>query len=530
MAPKMRLIRFLVPLLAAVPVFAAPTFTNPLAEGADPWVTRHDGRYVWCQAPGNRGVTLWISDSLTSLGTAHEIWKAPETGPYSKEVWAPEAHFIDRHWYIYFAADDGNNANHLAYVLKSEGSDPLGKYELHGPFATGGGADGKSPNIWAIDMTVLDHEGKLYAIWSGWDAPGTDRQYLYIAPMKSPVELAGPRVLLCDNDDYLWERTEETESSRGLNEGAQVLKHQDRTFVVYSCGASWDTTYKLGMLELTGPDPLDPRSWKKFPEPVFKSTGETYGVGHGSFVKSPDDRQWWHVYHAKRSPDHGWQRAIFAQPFSFTAEGLPDFGTPVAPGSKIDVPSGTRIPEISLPYRASLTRYAGQNDFSYYGHQQFFGFRADGVHLGVVPEAPVNGYRSGEKLILEGSDFTDIRAEVDIEFVQGDRDAGIVFRVTDPSVGFDAQKGYFAGVLPGQQAVLLGKMDGRTWTELARSPVEIRNRKARLEVTARGEDITIAVDGKILIETRDATWTRGAIGLRVVDTHAAFRNLSVARP
>src|SRR6187402_819740 len=80
------------------------TFTNPIAEGADPWVSKHDGRYVWCFSEGNRGISVWISDRLTSTGTRHVVWQAPENGPYSKEVWAPEMHRLDGKWYIYFAA------------------------------------------------------------------------------------------------------------------------------------------------------------------------------------------------------------------------------------------------------------------------------------------------------------------------------------------------------------------------------------------------------------------------------------------
>jgi hypothetical protein len=76
---------------------------------------------------------------LTSLGRKHIVWRAPDRGPVSREVWAPELHFLDGKWHIYFAASDGKNENHLAYVLVSEDSDPLGKYTLHGPWrrATG---------------------------------------------------------------------------------------------------------------------------------------------------------------------------------------------------------------------------------------------------------------------------------------------------------------------------------------------------------------------------------------------------------
>lgn len=519
--------------LALLSCFAPPLhadeFVNPVAEGADPWVTRHDGRYVWCFSEGNRGISVWLSDRLTSIGTRHVVWKAPESGPFSKEVWAPEMHRLDGKWYIYFAASDGKNENHLAYVLESKDGDPLGPYQLHGPFPTGDGADGKSPNIWAIDMTVLEHGGKRYALWSGWDKPGTDRQFLYIAPMAGPVKLAAPRTLLCDNATHLWERTEETADSRGLNEGPQVLKRGDRTFVTYSCGASWKDTYKLGLLELTGADPLDPASWTKHPEPVFKSGGNTIGVGHSTFVPAPDGSEMWHVFHAKVDARDGWRRAVFLQPVAFKSDGFPDFGTPVQAGQAIPRPKGETVPAAALPVARSLRDPADLRGFSYFGHQQFLAAEKDGVHLGTVPAHPVNDYRSGEKLVLDGGDFADLDASVKLRFVKGGRDAGLLVRVAKPSVGFDAQHGYFAGILPDQKRVIFGKTDGKSWQEIARADLGFidKDKPVTLGVRARGDRFQITVDGKEVLQASDSTYPRGSVGLRVVDTHACFSDLKV---
>ncbi len=319
-------------------------FKNPIFEGADPWVVKDPNadRFIWCRSGTLKpdSIELGVSNSITTVGELHTIWTAPATGPYSKELWAPELHFLDGRWYVYFAADDGNNHNHLTYVLESETADPLSKYALHGPLKTGEGPDADKPNIWAIDMTVLNHRTGRYAIWSGWDAPGTDQQYLYIAKMKSPTELVGPRVQLFDNDDHLWERTEEKQESRGLAEGPEVLQHKGRTFVSYSTGASWLPTYKLGLLELTGDDPMNPQHWKKYDQPSFESTDSVYGVGHSCFIELPGkEPRWWHVYHAKLDREPGWHRGVFVQPFSFTAEGLPDFGQPLDRGVPITISS-----------------------------------------------------------------------------------------------------------------------------------------------------------------------------------------------
>lgn len=505
----------------------ADTFVNPIAEGADPSVIRHGDKYIWCQSAGNTGVAVWVSDRLTSLGTPHVVWKAPETGPYSKEVWAPEIQEINGKFYIYVAASDGNNANHLAYVLESEGNDPLGPYKLHGPLPTGDGEDGKSPNIWAIDMYALEHEGSLYAIWSGWDKPGSDNQYLYIAPMKSPTELSGPRVLLAENDTYLWERTEEKESSRGLAEGPQILKHEGRTFLIYSTAASWLPTYKLGLMELIGKDPLDPASWKKHDEPVFRSTDKNFGTGHGGFVQSPDGKEWWHIYHAKRDKSPNWLRGIFVQPFTFK-DGFPDFGTPVDPGSSIPRPSGEKLPAPELPLSISFKSEKDLGPFSYYGHQQFIKPTDKGIELGAVPANPVNDYRTGEKLILDGGDFTDFTVSTKIHFVNGDRDAGILFRVTDPSVGFDAQRGYFAGIIPKSKEVVLGKSDGKKWEQIAKAPATFDSGKTiNLSVKTQGEHLIVSIDGKSVVTAKDSTYKSGTVGLRVVDTHARFEGLDV---
>jgi len=323
-------------------------FVNPIGEGADPWIIRDPNadRYLWCVSADDQGIDLYSTKNLTSFGQKHTVWTVPKTGPYSKQVWAPELHFLQGKWHIYFAASNGKNENHLAYVLSSKTADPLGEYELHGPLQTG---DTDDQNLWAIDMTPLEHQGKLYALWSGWDGPDTDQQFLYIAEMATPSKLATKRVLLCQNNDYPWEFTEPAPNGRGLNEGPQVLKNKARTFVTYSCGASWLPSYKLGLLELTGKDPLDPESWQKFKDPVFQSTKETFGVGHSCFVKSPDGSEWWHLFHAKRDRAPGWQRALFAQPFTFSKKGFPQFGKPISPGEPLPRPGGESASRLKLP-------------------------------------------------------------------------------------------------------------------------------------------------------------------------------------
>ena len=498
------------------------TFVNPIAEGADPWVIRdpRSQRYLWCMSEGNRAIAIHSSPSVTSLGRKSIVWHAPDEGPWSREVWAPELHYLDEHWYIYFAASDGQNQNHLAYVLKSADDDPLGEYHLHGPFATGEGPNGLSPNLWAIDMTVMQHRGKRYALWSGWDRPDSDQQFLYIAQMKSPTELATPRVRLCENDTHLWERVEPSLNHRGLNEAPQIFQSDSRTVVVYSCGASWLSTYKLGMLELVGDNPLDPAAWRKQKQPVFQGTTSVVGVGHSCWVPSLDDRQWWHVFHAKRDTAPGWRRAIFVQPLNIDPQGYPVFGVPLPPRTRMDRPSGDLMHDAEFSVR----------EFDYFGHHQLLTEADETLRIGQMPEAPVNLYRSGEKVLFSGRVSRDFVAEVTLDFhgERNARDGGLLFRAMEPSIGYDAQKAYFAGLIPGTQLVILGKTDGIHWQELARSKTQIDpDQPQHLRLKVQGNQFVIFHNGKKTIEHSDSTYTQGHLGLRVVDTDASFSNIVI---
>jgi GH43 family beta-xylosidase len=272
------------------------------------------------------------------------VWRAPAEAWNSRQVWAPELHFLAGHWFIYYAASDSDNAHHRMGVLQAATDDPQGEYLEKGVLSTGDDEAGGGPNRWAIDATVLTLDERLYLIWSGWPA-GEDVQYLYIAPLANPWTVEGKRIRLCDNATHVWERVSEDPKQRGLNEAPQVLRHGERVFVIYSCSGSWEPTYKLGLLELRpGGDPLDPSHWRKHDRPVFQSAGEVCGVGHGSFVQSPDGREDWIVYHAKKLPTPGWDRVVCMQKFTWSADGFPEFGRPAAWGERMAAPSGERRP------------------------------------------------------------------------------------------------------------------------------------------------------------------------------------------
>ena len=315
------------------------TFTNPLRDGADPWITKYDGRYYTCFKSG-RGIAVTESDDMTRFERERVVWQPADSGAWNSfNIWAPELHRLRGKWYIYYAAAPVPGSPFTGQrtgVLECD--TPLGDYRDCGMLYTGDNPDGKTDNIWAIDMTIFEHRGELYAVWSGWerqrDTDATD-QLLYIARMESPTRI-GPRILL-SRPDQPWEQGDHI----SLQEGPSALRHGDDLFIVYSTRGSWSRHYKLGQLRLRTPDsdPLDPASWIKS-GPVFTGNDHIHGGGHASFTTSPDGREHWIYYHSKKDTVHNWGRDVRLQRFDFDAAGNPRFGQPAEPGP-YPMPSGT---------------------------------------------------------------------------------------------------------------------------------------------------------------------------------------------
>jgi GH43 family beta-xylosidase len=342
---KKNQILFLFLMLGSLFSFSQETFTNPLLpSGADPFSFYYKGYYYYTHTTGSN-ITIWKTKSIALLKTAEKkvVFTPPAKGPYSKELWAPEIHRLQNKWYIYFAADSGNNNDHRLWVLENGSDDPLqGEWQMKGKLST---PDDK----WAIDASVFENKGKLYCIWSGWEGDGNGQQNIYIAAMKNPWTVEGKRVKI--SSPYLdWEMHGDLNSKNdpphvNVNEGPELLRHGQQLFLIYSASGCWTEYYALGMLSTTDDkDLMNPASWKKSPQPVFKANAgnKVYAPGHNSFFTSPDGKENWILYHANSAPGQGCGRfrSPRAQPFRWKKNGEPDFGEPVKEGEPLPVPGG----------------------------------------------------------------------------------------------------------------------------------------------------------------------------------------------
>ena len=303
------------------------TVQNPVAPaGADPWVIQHEGKYYYCYSSpvwffGGVGVAEIPSLDKISTEGGSQVYVAPaEEGAdlsHSFNYWAPELHYINGEWYIYVACDDGNNETHRMYVLKGTTQNPTDPFEYVGQITD-------PTNKWAIDGTVMQLNGELYFIWSGWEGDVNVAQHIYIAHMSNPWTIDSERVML-STPEYDWEKHGEPL----INEGPTILQHGGKTFLTYSASGSWTDDYCLGMLTLVGDDPMNPASWEKSEVPVFeKRWAVCYGPGHSSFTTAVDGSVWM-VYHGNLEMGTGWEgRSIWIAPVTFDKDGTPNFGTP----------------------------------------------------------------------------------------------------------------------------------------------------------------------------------------------------------
>ena len=321
--------------MAATPDAAARTFTNPLLpSGPDPWITRVGDDYYYMHTLGNR-LAIRRTRDISKLADAPEvtIWTPPATGPNAQSIWAPELHRIDGKWYVYYSAaasgfDDDDHRG--VFVLENAGEDPLsGEWIDRGRVNTA---------RTGIDGTTFEHAGKRYFVYSPY--VGSD-SVLAIARMSNPWTLVGEEVVLA-RPDQAWER----QGGRQILEGPEFLAGpKGDLFMSYSGSACWSDDYALGLLRAApGSDPMDAAAWTKSPRPVLVKSqkNNVYATGHNGFFTSPDGRENWIIYHANTGPDMKCtaKRSPRIQRFGWTADGRPDFATPVGEATRLAVPSG----------------------------------------------------------------------------------------------------------------------------------------------------------------------------------------------
>lgn len=270
-----------------------------IMQRADPYVKKHtDGYYYFtASVPAYDRIIIRRSKTLAGLqeATEHTIWTKHEEGIMGSHIWAPELHYLEGRWYIYFAAGDAEDVWRIRpYVLECEDENPLtGKWKELGMMQSSKD-DPFSFQGFSLDATVFEHKKELYFVWAEKAGVKSQVSNLYIAKLETPWKLKTVQVLL-STPDYEWERV-----TFWVNEGPFVIKRNNKIFLTFSA-SSTGSCYCVGMLEADeDSDLLDSSSWKKYKEPVLKtdSSRNIYGPGHNCFTIDENGNDIM-VYHAR---------------------------------------------------------------------------------------------------------------------------------------------------------------------------------------------------------------------------------------
>ena len=308
-------------------------YNNPImTERADPWIYKHtDGYYYFTgSVPGYQSIELRRSKTLEGLedGESVTVWHAHETGIQSHLIWAPEVHFIDGKWYIYYAASDDAHIrdahhHHRMFVIENSNESPMNDdWQEKGQIIT-------QAESFSLDATTFEHNGELYYVWAQLDPRIPGNSNLYLSKMLNPWTLKGKQILL-SVPEYDWEKI-----GFSVNEGPAVIKRHGKIFIAYSASAT-DENYAMGLLWADETmDLLDGYAWHKSEQPVFVSSEKNrlFGPGHNSFTKT-EDGQDVIVYHARPERNNmkdalnNPNRHAYIKHFTWNDKGFPIFGIP----------------------------------------------------------------------------------------------------------------------------------------------------------------------------------------------------------
>jgi len=252
---------------------------NPILPHADPFITLHpvNGRYLLLATTG-RNITIWSGKTIPTAASESKVVFTPTDG--MDQLWSPTLWKMDGRWWIYFTARQPGG-EHAIYVLESDTADALGSYALKGSLKLG------RPTI---DPSVLTVKGANYLMYVTVDRGENAIQMVRLA---SPMQPSGSSSLIAE-PEYPWEKGAGSSRNYPVDEGPTALYHGGKVFVVFSASVA----------------------------------NNIFGPGRGTFGMAADGSAW--LLYAAKSTDapNADNREIRAQPFTWNADGTPNFGAP----------------------------------------------------------------------------------------------------------------------------------------------------------------------------------------------------------
>jgi hypothetical protein len=467
----------------AVPDLTTAEAGNPIVDGwyADPDVAVYDGTYWVFPTSSKPYEQQTYLDAFSSPDLVHwtrhaDVLTTAAVSWAKKALWAPAPVARNGKYYLYFGANDIQSDSELGGIGVAVADRPEGPYrDAIGRPLIGRFVNGAQP----IDQDVfVDDDGQAYMYYGGWG-------HANVVRLNADMTSLGT---FPDGSTF------KEITPANYTEGSQMFKRNGKYYLMWSedgwTGPNYAVSYAMSDSP-TGP-------FARIGRVLAQDPAVAKGSGHNAVLNVPGTDIWYIVYHRRPLSRGGANdRQVAYDRMTFNGDGT--------------------IRPVTM-----LVKDNFEDDNA-------FGWRT----YGGAWTASGGQYRTsasyGGKALLDDN-FGNVRLDTDVRVTGGRGDAGVVFRATQPAVGTDAYRGYYAGITT-QGRVVLGRA-ADSWTPLGSAPLTVTaGVPYRLRVEAVGSTIRVYVNDLTTprITVTDTAYAGGATGVRVYDAAATFDNVVVSK-
>jgi hypothetical protein len=468
---------------AVIPDYSTAEAGNPIVDGwyADPDVAIYDNTYWVFPTTSKAYEEQTYLDAFSSTDlitwTKHPNVVTTARFPWAHSaVWAPAPIQRNGKYYLYFGANDIQNNSQAGGIGVGVADRPEGPYsDALGRPLIGQFYNGAQP----IDQDVfIDSDGQAYMYYGGWG-------HCNVVRLNSDMTSVGR---FPDGSTY------KEITPAGYVEGPQMFKRNGTYYLMWSEDFWGGPNYSVSYATSTSPTgPFTKRG-----KILAQDSAVAKGSGHNSVINVPGTDIWYIVYHRRPlSETDGNHRQVAYDRMYFN-------------------PDGTIQP---------VTMRVQDN----FADSNAIGWRTYGSSWSASGGQYSASASAGGKAMLD-TNFGNFSYDADVTLNSGSGDGGVVFRVTEPAVGTDSYRGYYAGIGTSGN-VVLGRASNN-WTMLSSVPMPVSlGTRYHLRVEAVGSSIKVYVNDLTVpkISVTDTTYASGADGARVFNTAASFDNVVLAR-
>ncbi|MBN2151233.1 MAG: family 43 glycosylhydrolase [Candidatus Lokiarchaeota archaeon] len=268
---------------------------------ADPAVIRYGGRYYMTgTGPGHYtgAIRMWSSPDLVSWTDEGVVYAAPRNpGDWNMFMfWAAEIFVYNGNFYLsYSAAADEVMQHHRIGIAMSA--------SITGPYVDM--RDGPLFDLHqeTIDQHLTEHSGTPYMYYTNHDASARG---IYVVQLAADLNgTVGPHV-----------RVLEKAGDETLIEAPWLVSRGGVYHLLFSANGADTAEYRVG--HATSSSPLGPFTRRGC---VLTKNWWIPGPGHCSAVPSPDGKELFIAYHAKKDWSKGWAREVCIDRLFFDEDG-----------------------------------------------------------------------------------------------------------------------------------------------------------------------------------------------------------------